>query len=86
MQGVITTIRGRAKEWPEQQSKIWKRNATAADLQAGLQHIGETVQFTRAFGDQPPPYRIVGVRLDQLNRLIADLECEIKAGQEENEA
>lgn len=74
--GNTTTIRGRAVEWPEQQSKIWKYNATAADLAAAQRHIGKTVQFTRKHGEQPPRYKIASVRVDALNRLIADLVLE----------
>jgi len=65
--------RATEQAWPEEQSKIWKRNATAADLALAQKEVGKTIQFKRAFGDQPPPYRIVDVRLDSLNRLIADL-------------
>jgi hypothetical protein len=73
MRGVTTTTRGKTVEWPKQQSRVWKRNASADDLAAGQRHIGETVQLTRNHGPQPPLYAIAGVRLDCLSRLIADL-------------
>lgn len=71
--GVTTTTRAQKVQWPEQQSKIWLRNATAANLTAAQKYVGTDIQLTRAFGEQPPPYKIVGVRLDSLNRLVADL-------------
>ena len=73
MRGVITTTRGKTMKWPEQQSKIGKRNASAADLEQARAAIGSQVQLTRAYGSQPPPYTIADVRLDGLNRLIVDL-------------
>jgi hypothetical protein len=83
VRGITETTRASAR-YPERQSSIHKRNATPEDLVLAKRHIGKQIPLRPVHADpHPPRYRCVGVRLDELHRLIFDLVREDLLDEEE---